>query len=270
MLLLLITIFELTRSALGQQFNTKLIVQEHKTFPLLTSSVNAGDYSDYSFRFRLSSNLTAPCFVEIVFPQESFVSGIGMKFLPNLEVYNPTLVSQVSAPQISEKTLRIYPKKLLSGEDIEIRVKDIKNPFKIGGIGLFEIYTKCDSQIIHVNRNFANIGITEPKEGLLSGSIEFDSGSSQLAGEESRYLFKIVPSLDVSANSIFKITFPDIYNLTNIDELINDFPSYRPCSVSVEGSSPFTSKSDFVCHLIGDQRTLVITGLGESCLIRNR
>ena len=270
MIELLFTLLCLLKFSLSEQFSSNLMVRAHKTFPLLTSSVNAGDYANYTFIFRLPKNVVTPCNLEIVFPKESFVSGMGMNFKPEIQIYNPGLVTQVQTSQVKENTLSIYPKKLRSDFDVSLTIRDVKNPFKIGGIGLFEVYTKCENQVIHVNRDFANIGITEPKSGILSASVEFDPDSSQLAGEETRYIFTVFPALDVSPYSVFQIEFPSIYNLKKINEEIEDFPSYKPCKISTTGISPFTTKSDFSCQVIGQDNIILITGLGDSSLIRNR
>jgi hypothetical protein len=271
MLEFLIVFIWFIESGQAGQFNTNLIISAHKTFPLLTSSVNAGDYADYNFLFRVPSNIVSPCFLEIIFPEESFVSGMGMHFLPQIEVYNPTLIAQTASPTVSEKTLRVYPERLISSEDVSLIIREIKNPFKIGGIGLFEVYTKCQNQIIQVNRNFANIGITEPKTEILSSSVDFDEGASPLAGEESRYVFRIVPTTDVSPYSVFQIEFPAIYNLTKIREETDDFPSYKPCQVSAPGVvTPFSNNTKFDCTIIGNDNVILITGLSDSWLTRNR
>ena len=54
---------------------------------ILLSSANAGDVSDYNFTMTLDTDLPAGGTIEISFPDNQYVPGLGLPF--SLEVYAP-------------------------------------------------------------------------------------------------------------------------------------------------------------------------------------
>jgi hypothetical protein len=238
------------------------------TFPLRMSSVNAGDLSTYTFRFSLQSSIVDPCFLQLSFPPQSYISGMGMSFVPliSIKVQNQ-LLDQVKPPSVQDTIITLYPRQLPSNQELTLTVENVKNSYKIGGLGLFELKTMCGSQVVSINRNFANVGLSLQKEVMNQARVEIDEASSKRAGDLSNYLFIINPKNDVSALAIFRFEFPAIYDLSNLSQIAEDYPSSNMCSVSVDQNSAPLLSSRFTCIFSETDNSVEFHGLSESSFI---
>jgi hypothetical protein len=92
---------------------------------------------------------------------------------------------------------------------------------------------------------------------LISAYVGFYNSASQLAGETSSYLFSLVPSTDLVYNVDFRITFPDIYDLSDLDT--------TQC-ISVKNSVSAARAGTFACEVLSTSKN-VLTFKGNSAAI---
>ncbi len=127
--LILISIIHLVNSGLVRPYGAQYII---------LSSTNAGDVADYNFTMTLDTDLPATGQIEISFPLNQYVPGLGLPY--NIKVYAPypTLVS-VSLDAATAKTLICSIGARKANVPFTIGIRNIYNPLKVGGTGNFKV-----------------------------------------------------------------------------------------------------------------------------------
>ena len=241
--------------------STKKKLLFDKTFPILTKYTNSGSFVDYSFSLDIKTKIEFPCFLEIEFPKENYLEGMGLNN-PDLFIKTNSLSEhQNFISNISGYKIIITPDKIPLFKKTEIIVPFLKNPYKIGGTGAFKIRTKCSNQIIDENLNLPIIGISSPKKLLNHATVELTNSE---AGQESSYIFNIRPSEDLKNDVVFRIIFPDVYNFDKMRERLDDFKSLNTCNIKIDEETLFIAKGDFSCFFHKQKHVIDVIGLNES------
>lgn len=214
-----------------------------KTMPITMSSTNALRNSDYNFTMKLETNTVPGCFIDILFPSQQYIDGLGLDY--NFQVFSPTS-NQITA-SVSGTKISVEPGYRDNMTDIIITVKGILNPANVGGTSMFKAYYQCNGNIIDICENFASIAVTNPVDKLFASDAMVEQGSSSIAGEISNYLINFKPANDLNQNTVFKVTFPSYYNFTYLRTLVEDFPSKNPCLVVADNTTGFILNGNITC-----------------------
>ena len=215
-----------------------------KTLPITVSSTNALRNAEYNFTMKLETNTIPGCLIEILFPEQQYIDGLGLDYeFVSYSPYGTQIPSSVSG-----KRVKVEPGYRDNMTDIIITIKGVQNPSKVGGTGLFKAYYTCNGNIIDLCEHFASIAVTNPVSRLFETRAMVETGYSDIAGELSNYLILIRPTNDLSLNSMFRVTFPTYYNFTYIKNLVEDFPSENPCEVVADPTTGFKLSGNITCN----------------------
>jgi hypothetical protein len=127
--LILLSIIHLVSSGLVRPYGAQSII---------LSSTNAGEVADYNFTMTLDTDLPASGHIEISFPVNQYVPGLGLPH--NIEVYAPypNLVT-ATLDSATAKTLICSVGARKANTPFTIEVRNINNPLKVGGTGNFKV-----------------------------------------------------------------------------------------------------------------------------------
>lgn len=100
--------------------------------------------------------------------------------------------------------------------------------------------SKLGSYVIDENKIFGVIGIASPAARIINATFSFADSASEIAGKESAYVMEMTPSEDLNKNIMFRVIFPDVYDLSYI------YPSY--CS-AVANDENITIAGEFSCSV---------------------
>lgn len=214
-----------------------------KTRPITMSSTNALNKAEYNFTMKLESNTIPGCTIQIQFPDQQYIDGLGLDY--SFVAYSP--YGSVIPSSVSGKVLSLQPGYRDNYTDIVLTVQGIQNPAKVGGTGMFKVYYTCGTSVIDLCENFGSIAVTQPVSTLFQSYLMVEPGSSNVAGELSNYLIYIAPTNDISENANFRVTFPLDYNFTYLSNLVSDFPSSNPCQVAADNTTGFKPSGNFSC-----------------------
>jgi len=108
---------------------------------IVLSSTNAGDLADYNFTMTLDTDLPSTGFINIIFPLNQYVAGLG---LPNDFVVYAPYPTKITATLDATTTSTATTIKCLVGErkaneSFTIEVLNVRNPSKTGGTGNFKV-----------------------------------------------------------------------------------------------------------------------------------
>jgi hypothetical protein len=217
-----------------------------KTLPITVSSTNALRNAEYNFTLKMDTNSIPGCFIEIVFPEQQYIDGLGLDY--GFIVYSPygNLIPSPRSSVLGKKLsvdIGYWP----AMTDIVITVQGVQNPSKVGGTGMFKAYYTCGANPIDLCENFGSIAVTEPVTRLISGLAMVEPGSSDVAGELSNYLIMVQPTNDLSMNTAFRVTFPIYFNFTYLRNMVSDFPSKNPCLVVPDNTTGFVLQGNITC-----------------------
>lgn len=233
-----------------------------QTFPIVLTSTNSQDTSKYTFAFTSTVSLDSDCFLTIAFPNESYLTGMGLDFSPQVDLYsNGTLIQSNLATQLNDYSLVVYPTSISVAVAYQIVIQGVLNPSTVGGTSSFGLSASCGSQLIMNNTIFTSIAITDPKVLLQSASLSIKSGSTYNAGEKAVYRLTFVPSKDISIYTSFHLIFPSTYDFSSLIQTITDFPSQNPCSVVQDVVSGYIPTGNFTCTITDS--TVIIAGLSK-------
>ena len=84
-----------------------------------------------------------------------------------------------------------------------------------------------------------------------------------MAGDLNNYIFTINPTNDLSPLTVFHFEFPAIYDLSDVQQIIEDYPSKNPCSVTVGPTDPPLSRSLFTCQFLSESNEVEFVGLAD-------
>lgn len=233
-----------------------------KTFPVTLSSTNAGDLAQYNFTLQIESTVIPDCSVDIEFPEQQYVEGLGLDY--NFKTYSP--VGNSVKAEIKGKTLKIYPGYREKMESFTLIIDGIQNPYKVGGSGFFKVYYSCSGNKIDYCEDFATIAVTNPKRELNSAKAMIEPGFSDRAGLRSQYLIKLIPQEDLNKNSVFRVVFPSYYNFTYLKNQLLDFPSDKICDSVADNSTGYRISGNITCKFSKSQDN-VITWVGNDAVI---
>ncbi|KAL4499018.1 hypothetical protein ABPG72_016920 [Tetrahymena utriculariae] len=229
---------------------------------IVLSSTNPNTIADYYFSMTFDTSLTSTGFVEILFPQNQYPIG--------LTPANPVIYAPY--PNLAASQSRIYQWSVIvalpnwpANTPVQIMVSGVYNPSKEGGTGQFQISTLTNynfvstpispGTVLDQSKHFTVVGLSKPSTNLISASVQFNSTSSQQAGQISIYNFYMQPSSDLPYNVDFRITFPSIYQLTYV------IPSQ--CG-SIANSGGLTLNGGFYCQVLPTSlNVLTIKGNGS-------
>lgn len=176
------------------------------------STTNANDVSEFNFTMQTQKPIPENGILDITFPTGHFQTGLG---LPNtIVVYAP--YPKLIPATVTDRTVTCNIGAKPSMVPFVVTIQNIINPMKVGGTGNFKIRSRINSYIIEQNDIFGVIGISDSAQNLISGSMEIESGQSNLAGELTNYIASFVPSDNIQDNIIIRIIFPEIYNLNYV------------------------------------------------------
>lgn len=233
-------------------------VEPHKNKGITISSANAGDFSEYNFTMKLESDLPESGTISVTFPQEQYALGLGLDY--DFEVDGS------DSPIVSDRTVTACIGAREAGTYFTFSIKKVRNPLKIGGTGSFKVETKLDSAIIDSTFDFGVLAFWDKKIQSLSASVEFAEGASAIAGANSSYVFNLVLAGDVPNDSKFRITFPEVYNLTYIQERAEKY-NVNPCSVLEDPDTGFLPSGDWFCRYSSTYLNMIeFDGLDEFSL----
>ena len=227
----------------------------------MISSTNSEDRNTYSFMFSSPIDLNPPCYVQINFPSENYVKGMGLDYdlAVNMLIHDESMENVTNS--IEDLAIKIYPPYLQANSSVKVDVLGLVNPNEVGGTANFNLEYKCGSFTVLENSIFGSIAITKPKTRLSSASLVIKEGFSNKAGKVADYRLIIVPSNDLSQFSEFVLVFPDIFDFTDIKKLIEDFPSLNPCKAVRDEDSGFIPEGSFYCDFIESETAIIIKGL---------
>jgi len=63
------------------------VVRPFTSYPIIMSSTNSGVSTDYNFTIQLDTHLPTGGTMEIKFPKNQYIAGLGMSKTPNIYVY---------------------------------------------------------------------------------------------------------------------------------------------------------------------------------------
>lgn len=105
---------------------------------IVLSSTNAGDIADYNFTMSLDTDLPSNGFIEISFPTDQYIAGLGLPY--DIQVYAPypNLIS-ASLDTATAHTVICSTGARQANESFTIEIRGVRNPLKIGGTGNFKV-----------------------------------------------------------------------------------------------------------------------------------
>ncbi|EAS00909.2 transmembrane protein, putative (macronuclear) [Tetrahymena thermophila SB210] len=228
---------------------------------IVLSSTNPNTIADYYFSMTFDTALPSTGYVEILFPQNQYQIGL----TPAKPVIYAPYPNVASFSKVNLWSVIIGLPNWPANTPIQIMVSGVYNPSKEGGTGQFQISTLASydfvsnpivpGTVLDQSKHFTVVGLSKPSTNLISASVNFNSSSSQQAGQISIYNFYMVPSSDLPYNVDFRITFPSIYSLTYV------IPSQ--CG-SVANSAGLILKGGFYCQVLSTSpNVLTIKGNGS-------
>ena len=116
-------------------------VRPYGAHSIVLSSTNAGGLADYNFTMTLDTDLPSNGFINIIFPLNQYVAGLG---LPNdFVVYAPypnKIVATLDASTTSSATtIKCQVGARQANESFTIGILNVRNPLKTGGTGNFKV-----------------------------------------------------------------------------------------------------------------------------------
>ena len=113
-------------------------VRPHGARSIVLGSTNAGDISNYNFTMTLDTELPSNGVIEITFPFNQYIAGLGLPY--DFKVYAP-YPNQITATLDSDtaKTVICNVGYRKANESFTIEIQDVRNPSKIGGTGNFKV-----------------------------------------------------------------------------------------------------------------------------------
>lgn len=168
--------------------------------PISNSITNVGHYADYSFTFKLTNDLPSGGTISIEFPTQ-FKTNLGIAGNPKCSISDCTLTGY---------TVELTsPTQIQAGVETTVTIFAIKNPSEAGGTGNFKLITAYIGFIIDMNLVFGSVGLSFEASTLALVTVQVLPGSSNIAGDISKYLFTFQSSINIPAGSWMIITFPD-------------------------------------------------------------
>ena len=105
---------------------------------IVLSSTNAGDIADYNFTMSLDTDLPSTGVIEISFPNDQYIAGLGLPYTIQVYAPYPTLVS-ATLDTVTAHTVICSVGARTANESFTIGIKSVRNPLKIGGAGNFKV-----------------------------------------------------------------------------------------------------------------------------------
>lgn len=221
-----------------------------KTFPITLTSTNSEDISDYTIRFSSTVSFNSDCQLDLWFPAESYLKGMGLDFTPQVKILQgDNLIELNSTIVLNDSSITISPKGIDANTAYKIVVTNVKNPNSVGGIGSLRLSASCGTQMVANNTIFSSIAISEPKQKLQSVALTIKSDSTSKAGEITNYRITFVPSQDILKYVSFELEFPSAYDFSDLIQMVEDFPSLSPCEAVKDQSTGFIAPGNFECSI---------------------
>ncbi|KAL4482744.1 hypothetical protein ABPG73_021404 [Tetrahymena malaccensis] len=228
---------------------------------IVLSSTNPNTIADYYFSMTFDTSLPSTGFVEILFPQNQYPIGL----TPAQPVIYAPYPNIAAVSKINQWSVIIALPNWPANTPVQIMVSGVYNPSKEGGTGQFQISTLTSynlvanpivpGTVLDQSKHFTVVGLSKPTTSLISASVNFNSTSSQQAGQVSIYNFYMVPGQDLPYNVDFRITFPSIYSLTYV------IPSQ--CG-SIANTDGLILQGGFYCQVLSTSpNVLTIKGNGS-------
>ncbi|CAD8049450.1 unnamed protein product [Paramecium sonneborni] len=207
---------------------------------LTMSNVNPNGWSEYNFTMIFDTTLPSTGILVIEFPEANYPDRLGLR--PDAVLYAPYPIPRTFDQ--NDRSLEIHLGEWPIETPLTVTISGIINSQKQGGTGNFKVYTKLNSHIVDINRNFAVIGLAGETIQLLSAQMSIDNN---YAGEVTNYLATLQPSQDLNSRVDFIITFPDLYDLSQL----------KKCSCNVFNPSCIVHK-DFKNQILvsGNQNSI--------------
>ncbi|CAK70993.1 unnamed protein product (macronuclear) [Paramecium tetraurelia] len=176
---------------------------------LTMSNVNPNGWSEYNFTMIFDTTLPSSGILVIEFPNANYPDRLGLR--PDAVLYAPYPKTRTFVQ--NDRSLEIQLGEWPIETPLTVTISGIINSQKQGGTGNFKVYTKLNSHIVDINRNFAVIGLAGETIQLLSAQMSINNN---YAGEVTDYLASLQPSQDLNSRIDFIITFPDLYDLSQL------------------------------------------------------
>lgn len=218
------------------------VIDSDVSLPITTTVANYNEYSNYTFRFNVSTRLPVGGYVRVTFPLQ-FESGLGIPFLPNCTLRCSRVERSVSF---------YFTEDLFPGLIYNMTIYNIKNPNQIGGVGQFQIRTYLGVNLLDESLMMGLLGFGGDIGTLTSTTVAVDSGSSTAAGDVSKYIFSFRTDVNLPQNIYLKLQLPrDTFE-------VSTFPS---CSsfpingVQINGT--------FTCSYNSVQQSIEVRGIAQ-------
>ena len=170
------------------------------SLPISNSITNRAWFSDYTFTFKLSNDLPSGGSISIEFPTQ-FEANLGIAGNPTCSISPCSLSGNTVSLSVSSR--------IPFGQEVSITINSIKNPSKSGGTGNFKLQTFYYSYLIDMNLVFGSIGISDSPSELALVSVSVLPGSSDIAGDISKYLFTFQSTVNIPAGSWMLFKYPN-------------------------------------------------------------
>lgn len=208
--------------------------------PVSNSITNTGRYSDYTFTFETTNEIPINGVLSITFPQQ-FESNLGIAGNPTCSVPLCTLSGYTVDLTFSQT---VYANKQYS-----VTIYNLKNPSSAGGTGNFKLVSSYYEYIIDMNLVFGTVGISERPSVLTLVTVSILPGSSNIAGDITKYLFTFQSNQLIPAYSWIMFTFPSGMYIPNNPSC----SSYATTGGNIEG--------DLQC--VTKDLSVVLTGISK-------
>jgi hypothetical protein len=174
------------------------VIDSDVSLPITTTVANYNEYSNYTFRFNLTTKLPAGGYVTVIFPLQ-FDSGLGIPFLPNCTV---------PCSRIDRSVSYFFTEDLFPGLIYNMTVYNVKNPNLIGGVGQFYMRTYLGVNLLDESLMMGILGFGGDIGTLTSTTVAVDSGSSTAAGDVSKYIFSFRSDVNLPQNIYLRLQLP--------------------------------------------------------------
>ncbi len=113
-------------------------VRPYGAHSIVLTSTNAGDLADYNFTMTLDTDLPAGGVIEITFPYNQYLAGLGLPYSFVVYAPYPTAIT-ATLDSTTATTLICQVGERAANTSFTIGVLNVRNPSKTGGTGNFKV-----------------------------------------------------------------------------------------------------------------------------------
>lgn len=176
------------------------IINPEGELAVSNSITNAGFAADFTFTFSTAHDIPAGGVLAITFPSQ---------FNSNLGIAGDPICSTGSCTLSGYTVSLVFSQSISAGKVTSVVIYGLQNPNNSGGVGNFQLVSKYSDYVIDMNLVFATLGISVKPSLMTLVTIGVLEGSSDIAGDITKYLFTFQSNQIIPAGSWLKFYFPD-------------------------------------------------------------